>query len=72
MEYGVLIFDSTQHAIRAEKFLRDSGFEITTMPVPRHISSDCGIALRVDFRDRERLLEALTSNNILFAGIHKL
>jgi len=45
--YAVIITHSTSHAIRAEKILLAAGLDAKMIPVPRHISSDCGTAVRV-------------------------
>lgn len=42
-----MTFPSTNMAIKAESVLRRARLKCTTIPVPRHISSDCGIALRL-------------------------
>ena len=39
-------FESTHGAISTEKLLKPVG--CTIMPVPRHISTSCGIAVRVE------------------------
>lgn len=72
MPLGVIVFHSTQHAIRAEKVLKQGMFVITTIPVPRHISTDCGIALRFDLRERDAILAYLQNNSVEIAGIHEL
>jgi hypothetical protein len=46
-EYAVIVTHSTSHAIRAEKILLSAGLEAKMIPVPRHISSDCGTAVRI-------------------------
>lgn len=44
-EYYLYTFESTHGAIATEKFLKPLG--CTIMPVPRHISTSCGISVRV-------------------------
>ncbi|HUW94605.1 MAG TPA: DUF3343 domain-containing protein, partial [Anaerolineae bacterium] len=41
-EHSVFLFHSTSGAIRAEKLTLESGFKVKLIPVPRHLSSDCG------------------------------
>ena len=45
-EYYLYTFESTHGAIATEKLLKALG--CTVMPVPRHISTSCGISVRVD------------------------
>jgi hypothetical protein len=59
-EYQVILFDSVHHALRSEKILKELGISHKLIPVPRHISSDCGICLRFSPDIRKRIEEALT------------
>ena len=45
--YAVVLVYSTSHAIRIEKLLRDRKVESKLIPVPRQISSDCGVCVRI-------------------------
>ena len=57
--YAVIITYSTSHAVRAEKILLAAGLEAKMIPVPRHISSDCGTAVRIpagQVEESERLM----------------
>lgn len=59
--YAVILVHSTSHAIRAEKMLQAAGIPCKMIPVPRHISSDCGVCVRIGRADVEaarRTLEA--------------
>lgn len=42
---GYFSFATTHQAIKAERALAQKGFEYKMVPVPRSISSSCGIAL---------------------------
>jgi hypothetical protein len=59
-EYHVILFDSVHHALRSEKILKEAGIPHKLIPVPRHISSDCGICLRFTPDLRIRIEDALT------------
>jgi Putative Se/S carrier protein-like len=70
--YSILLFHTNSHAIRAEQVLARSGIEGKLMPVPRHLSSDCGVALRLP---REKLDDALTrlqESNVDIATAHDI
>jgi hypothetical protein len=45
-DFFVILFDSVHHALMAEKILKKEGIPIKLIPVPKHISSDCGICIR--------------------------
>jgi hypothetical protein len=57
--YEVLLFTSVSHALRAEKILKEAGIPFKLIPVPRHISSDCGVCLRFSPAYRKQIEEAL-------------
>lgn len=46
-KFMVFLFPSVSHALKAEKILKEQGIVHKLIPVPRHISSDCGVCLRV-------------------------
>jgi hypothetical protein len=60
-EYAVVLVQSTSHAMRVEKLLRRAGVSSKMIPVPRHISSDCGACVRIRYGDMDavrRVVEA--------------
>lgn len=71
-EYSVVLFHSTAHAIRAEKVLTTGGFRIKMIPTPRQLSSDCGMALRFDRTDGERLAAVLRDKRVPTNGIYAI
>lgn len=42
----VATFDSTHHALRFEKTLKQNEVGLLVMPVPREISASCGLAVK--------------------------
>jgi hypothetical protein len=73
LEYGVVLFESTQAALKAEKVLKQAaGFPIKLIPVPRQLSSDCGVCLRFPWSERAAVEEILHSHGIDFAGLHRV
>lgn len=42
----VAIFHSIHRVMKAEKVLKQAGAEILLIPVPRQLTSDCGLAIR--------------------------
>jgi hypothetical protein len=57
--YNVILFNSVSHAMLAEKLLKSSAIQNKLIPVPRHISSDCGVCLRILTEDSEKVVEIL-------------
>lgn len=55
----VLLFDSVSQVLLAEKVLKQAALAHKVIPVPRQISSDCGVCIRFDPAERDRVVEAL-------------
>ena len=70
--FGVALFHSTQSAIRAEKALKEAGLEVKMIPTPRHLSSDCGLALRFLWAQVAEVEATLSRHNVELASIHGL
>ena len=71
-QYGVVLFHTTSAVMRAEKLLIKQGYSIKLIPTPRQFSSDCGIALRLDWAHREQVKSVLDEAKIEFDTIHFL
>jgi hypothetical protein len=57
--WEVVLFRSVHHALRAERLLKESDIPCKLIPIPRNLSSDCGVCLRFDPQLRPRVEEAL-------------
>lgn len=71
-KYGIVLFDTTQAAIRAEKVLDQAGVKTKLIPVPRHISSNCGISLRFDLSIAPEVRSVLDAKDVPVAAIRSL
>ena len=67
--YAVILVYSTSHAMRIEKLLAERGIACKMIPVPRQISSDCGVCIRVARDDKEAALAVVASSGIEIQGI---
>jgi hypothetical protein len=70
--FCVVLFYSTSLAIRAEKVVKSAGIQVKLIPTPRHLSSDCGTALRFKPEDKERIINALNVEKIDYDRISTL
>lgn len=70
--YSVVLVYSTSYALRAEKVLADAGIACKLIPVPRHLSSDCGVCVRVRRADREATRRALEAAGVEIEGTHDI
>ncbi len=65
----VAIFHSIHRVMKAEKILKAAKLEILLIPVPRQLSSDCGLAIRFSQSQREALEEELSAAGLEVAEI---
>ena len=63
--YAAILVPSTSHALRAEKMLYRAGIDCKLIPVPRSLSSDCGVCVRIARQDMEAAQKALEEAGIL-------
>lgn len=71
-KHAVVLVYSTSYAIRAEKILHQAGISSKLIPVPRHLSSNCGVCLRIERTDKEAARQALEAVKLEIEGIHDL
>ena len=69
--YDVVFFNCVSHAIKAEKVLKATGLTFKIIPVPRHISSDCGVCLRFP-REQKGAVEAALQGQVEVREIRPL
>ena len=69
---AVAVFHTTSAASKADKAARQAKVEARLIPPPRHLSSDCGLALRFAREDRATMEELLSEAGVEPAGIHDL
>jgi hypothetical protein len=69
--WEVALFLSVHHALRAEKLLMNAEIPCKLIPVPRHLSSDCGVCVRFAPSLRSRV-EATLNGCVEVGAIHPL
>lgn len=65
----VAIFHSIHRVMKAEKILKAEQLEVLLIPVPRQLSSDCGLAIRFSPAQRVELETALGQAGLAIAEI---
>jgi hypothetical protein len=58
--YGVVLFQSISSALRAERLLKKAVMRYKLIPVPRHLSSDCGVCIRFLSENEPKVRKVLT------------
>jgi hypothetical protein len=67
----VAIFHSIHRVLKAEKVLKEAGVAFLLIPVPRQLTSDCGLALRIAPQDRDAVDAVLADHGLLPAELHQ-
>lgn len=70
MSHYVLLVQSTSHALKAEKLLRQHLIIPKLIPVPRHLSSDCGVCLRISAAEKDPIIEILKNAKMEIKSEH--
>ncbi len=63
-EFAVILVDSTSHALRIEKLLVKHELTCKLIPVPRHLSSDCGVCVRILKQEMVEIKTLLSEHKI--------
>lgn len=71
-DYAVVLFHSTQGAIKAERVLLRAGIAVKLIPTPRQFSSNCGTALRCTWTDADAVCSALQAGGAEYDTMHKM
>lgn len=66
----VILFHTSNHAFRAEKVLKDHDICCKLVPVPRHLSSDCGVCARIEASKKDDAVQILTAAHVETTGVH--
>ena len=70
--YGIVLFHTNSSAMQAEAVLARAAVQAKLIPTPRQLSSDCGVSLRFDWSQNDRVSELLNRAHVEIAGIHPL
>ena len=72
LAHSVMLVDSASHAIRIEKTLVGCNLPCKLIPVPRHLSSDCGVCVRILSENKNKIERLLLENKIRIQSIEDL
>ncbi len=65
----VILFHSSNHAIWAEAALKKACINCKMIPVPRHLSSDCGYCVEFEHTEHDHVLDILSHGGIEYDRI---
>ncbi len=55
-----LLFNSIHYVMKAEELLKEAGMTIDLVPVPREISSDCGMCIAFSEQDLQKVISLVS------------
>lgn len=67
---GIILFYTTSAAFQTEKLLLRDGMYAKLKPIPRHLSSDCGVCLFFDSNEQVRIQKILKTERVEYDRIH--
>lgn len=66
-----MTFESIHYVMKAEKLLKQNEYEVVLIPVPRKISSDCGVSLKLFCDSIQEVKGFLEENGIEPVSFHE-
>jgi len=69
--FYVILYKSVSYALRSEKILKKEGVPFKLIPIPKSISSDCGVCIRFAPQDR-MIIEGALNGIVEFEEIRPL
>ncbi|MGE5454276.1 MAG: DUF3343 domain-containing protein, partial [Methylocystaceae bacterium] len=67
--FGVITFDTTSQALKAEKLLQETDHIFVMIPTPREISASCGLAVKTYPDEVAQVQVNLQNDGIVIAGV---
>jgi len=72
IQYAAILVPSTSHALKVEKILKEAAVTCKLIPVPRQLSSDCGVCVRINNSDAHAVKTIIDSKNVTYDGIFQI
>ena len=66
----IISFNTTSAAMAAEKFFQENGLPGRIIPLPREVSSGCGLSWKAKPEEEELLIRALKENDLAYKDTH--
>lgn len=66
MQKCLFLFDSVHDVIKSEKIIKMNNFDYQIVPVPSHLSAECGMCIEIDNERAGEMALLLNSISIKF------
>ncbi|ADG83235.1 DUF3343 domain-containing protein [Thermincola potens] len=67
-----ITFPSSYHVLQAEKILRARGLDFSVVPIPREITSSCGMAIMYNCSEHAKYFNVIESSRLPVEDFHRL
>lgn len=71
-EFLLLAAESTHLVIKNEKILKESNIDCRIIPLPSQIKASCGLSIRTDLKNLEKVKKILYNNEMELYLIKKI
>jgi hypothetical protein len=68
--YAYVVVYSTSHALHIEKILAQQQIDCKLVPVPRQLSSDCGVCVRITADQSQTVEQIVVDTGIEIEGVY--
>lgn len=72
MKKGYVTFHSVSDSLKFEKMLKKTGLDVQLVPVPREISSSCGVAAMFAPDAEQTIRDFIRDNGLEVSDIHMI
>lgn len=69
-QYGYITFKSVAYAMKFESAFKNHKVKIKIIPVPRSISTSCGLCIRFNIDDLENIETIIKEEKLEYSNIH--
>ena len=64
----LLVAESTNLIMKTEAMLKELGISCRILPLPSQLKASCGLSIKIDLADLERVKEEINVKNIVLEG----
>ncbi|MCI6276873.1 MAG: DUF3343 domain-containing protein [Clostridium sp.] len=68
--YYLIVFKNTMDAIKAEEILKKENIKIAIMPTPTYITQSCGISIKFDEKEWDKIKDTIDKGLITPKNIY--
>lgn len=71
-DFYIVTFNNTHEAMLAESICGEKKLKVTMMPTPTYITKSCGISLKVNLTEEEKLRKIVNEDSLAYKSIYEL